>query len=96
MDTDKIEVKHNIEATQFQVQLGDQMAFIDYDIAGNNMVFKHTEVPREFEGQGIAGKMAKVALDYALEKGHRIHAFCPYIKSYVERHPEYQPYTWGY
>lgn len=96
MNTDNIEVKHNPEETRFEVQLDDKMAVIEYDIAGNNMVFLHTEVPPEFEGQGIAGKMAKFALDYAVTKGHRIQAFCPYIKSYVQRHPEYQPHTWGY
>jgi uncharacterized protein len=95
-DINNIEVKHNAGETRFEVQLGDKMAFIEYDIAGNNMVFTHTEVPPEFEGKGIAAKMAKVALDYALEKGHKIQAFCPYVKGYVERHPEYQPHTWGY
>ncbi len=93
---DNIEVRHNVEETRFEVQLGDQIAILEYDIAGNNMVFTHTEVPPAFEGKGVAGKMAQVALDYAVEKGHKIQAFCPFVKSYVQRHKEYQPHTWGY
>ncbi len=94
--TTTYEVIHNVEATQFEVRLGDQLAFIEYDIAGNNMVFTHTEVPPAFEGKGIANQMAKVALDYAVQAGHKIQAFCPFVKVYVDRHKEYQPYTWGY
>jgi uncharacterized protein len=90
------EVKHNPEESRFEVQLGDQIAIIEYDIAGKNMVFKHTEVPPEFEGQGIASQMAKFALDYAVEAGYKIQPFCPYVKGYVDRHAEYQPHSWGY
>lgn len=95
-DAEEFEVKHNVEAKRFEVQLGDQLALIDYDIAGNNMVFLHTEVPPAFEGQGIANKMAKVALDYAVQAGHKIQPFCPFVKRYVDKHPEYQPHSWGY
>lgn len=96
MDTENIEVTQNVEESRFEVDLGDKIAIMEYDIAGNNMIFTHTEVPPEFEGHGIAGKMAKVALDYAVQKGHKIQAFCPFVKSYVQHHPEYQPHTWGY
>lgn len=91
------EVIHNPEATRFEIQLDDgQIARVEYDIAGNNIIFTHTEVPPEYEGQGLAGQMAKVALDYAVESGRKIQAFCPYMKRYVDQHPEYQPHSWGY
>lgn len=96
IDISSIEVIHNVEETRFEMHLGDKLAIMEYDIAGNNMVFTHTEVPQEFEGMGIAGKMAKVGLDYAVAKGHKIQAFCPFVKGYVHRHKEYQPHTWGY
>jgi uncharacterized protein len=95
MNTQDIEVKHNVAEKRFEVQLGDKMAFIQYDTAGNKIVFLHTEVPPEFEGQGIAGKMARFALDYTIQSGHKIQAFCPFIKSYLQRHTEYKPYTIG-
>jgi len=96
MDIDKLEVKNNPEAKRFEVQLDDQVAVIEYMRAGNNMVFTHSEVPRDFEGQGIFSRMAKVAWDYAVEAGYKIQAVCPLIQRYIERHVEYQPHTWGF
>ena len=96
MDINMLEVKHNPEAKRFEIQLGDQFAMVEYMIAGNNMIFTHTEVPREFEGQGIANRMVKFALDYAVNAGHKIQPLCPIVKLYVDRHPEYQVHSWGY
>jgi uncharacterized protein len=96
MDANTIDVKHNPEAHRFEVQLGDQIAKVEYMLSGNNIIFTHTEVPPEFEGQGIANQMAKVALDYAVQAGHKIQPLCPLVKHYVDRHPEYQKYSWGY
>jgi predicted GNAT family acetyltransferase len=96
MDINTLEVKHNPEAKRFEVQLGEQLAMVEYMIAGNNMIFTHTEVPREYEGQGIANRMVKFALDYAVNAGRKIQPLCPIVKLYVERHPEYQAHSWGY
>ncbi|QPC85228.1 N-acetyltransferase [Phototrophicus methaneseepsis] len=96
MDSEQIEVKNNPEKNRFEVILGDQIAMVQYMIAGKNIVFTHTEVPPEFEGKGIAGKMARVALDFAKDEGYRVQALCPFIAAYVRRHPEYQTITWGY
>lgn len=96
MDSEQIEVKNNPEQNRFEVILGDQIAMVQYMIAGKNIVFTHTEVPPEFEGKGIAGKMARVALDFAKDEGYRVQALCPFIAAYIRRHPEYQTITWGY
>lgn len=96
MDINTLEVKHNPEAKRFEVQLDDQLAVVEYTIAGNNIIFTHTEVPRAFEGKGIANRMVKVALDYAVNAGLQIQPLCPIVKSYVDRHPEYRLHSWGY
>ena len=96
MDIGKLEVKNSPDARRFETWLDGQVAVIEYMRAGNNIVFTHSEVPRDFEGQGIFTRMAKVALDYAVEAGYKIQAVCPLVLRYIERHPEYQPYTWGF
>ena len=50
----------------------------------------HTGVRDEYEGQGLAGKLAAHVLDEARAEGIEIGATCPYVRSYLERHPEYQ------
>ncbi|MBZ0285843.1 MAG: N-acetyltransferase [Anaerolineae bacterium] len=96
IDPNQLEVKHNSEEKRFEVVLGDKIAMVEYMFGGKNMVFTHTEVPPEFEGMGVANKMAHVALEYAKAEGYKVQALCPFISLYVRKHPEYQSITWGY
>lgn len=94
VDVDQLEVKHNPEDKRFEIRVGRQVAFVEYLQAGNNIVFAHTEVPPQLEGQGIGNKLAKFVLDYGVEKGYEIQPLCPFIAAYVKRHPEYKPHLW--
>jgi predicted GNAT family acetyltransferase len=96
VDLSKVEVVHNPTQKRFEVQLGDQLAMVKYILGSTEIIFTHTEVPEAFEGHGIAGKLAKTAVEYAKTHGMRIRAMCPYIAEYIKRHPEYQPITVGY
>jgi uncharacterized protein len=91
------EVVHNPEAKRFEIALGDnKLGMVEYMRAGGNIIFTHTEVPEEFEGQGIANQLAFVALEYAKTEGFKVQAVCPFIALYVKKHKEYQSITWGY
>jgi hypothetical protein len=95
MDTNAQEVIHNTAEKRFEIALGDDIAMIEYMLHGNNITFTHTEVPPAFEGMGIASKIARVALDYARDNEMRVNPLCPFVKLYIERHPEYKPMVWG-
>lgn len=96
VDLEHLEIRNNPAASRYEVQLGSQLGIAEYMIAGKNMIFTHTEVPIEYEGKGVAGRLAKFALDDAVVSGYKLQATCPYIIAYLKRHPEYQPHTWGY
>jgi predicted GNAT family acetyltransferase len=49
----------------------------------------HTQVPKEYEGKGIAAMIVKHVLDYARNEGLKILVYCPYTAAYIKRHPEY-------
>jgi uncharacterized protein len=87
--TDNQTVVHNISACHFEVDLGKEKAILIYMIKAGLFIMLHTEVPPEFEGRGIAGKMAKAALDYAKQNGFKVRSYCSYTTRYMERHPEY-------
>jgi predicted GNAT family acetyltransferase len=89
-----LEVVNNREARRFEVQLNDKVAIMQYLLTNHLIVFTHTEVPPEFEGQGIAGKIAKVALDTARADGLKVQPLCPFVAAYIRRHPEYQDLVW--
>jgi predicted GNAT family acetyltransferase len=85
------DVVHNTAARRFEIGLDGKYALIQYRMRGDDtLVFTHTEVPPEFEGRGIAGKIAKVALDYAKNEGLTVEPLCPYVATYIKKHAEYQ------
>jgi hypothetical protein len=93
----KVEVVNNSIDHRFEAVLDDNdLAFIDYQIAGKNIIFTHTEVPEKYEGRGIANQLAEVALNYARDNGYKIQAVCPFVDLYIRKHKEYQSITWGY
>jgi predicted GNAT family acetyltransferase len=89
VDAKSLEVKNNTDAERFEVQLGDQIGLIKYRKSGKDYLLVHTEVPPEYEGQGIADRLAHVALETIKAEGARIVPICPFIQSYLRRHKEY-------
>lgn len=96
IDLDNLEIVNNADAKRFEIQLGDKVAMVEYMRSGNNIIYTHTEVPPEFEGKGIAGKLAHHVMEYAKNEGLKVQPLCPFINSYVKRHPEYQDISWGF
>lgn len=52
-------------------------------------VFTHTEVEPEHEGQGVGSALVRAALDDVRASGRSLVAVCPFVRGYIERHPEY-------
>lgn len=61
-----------------------------YRREGDRRVFEHTEVADRFEGKGVGGALARAALDGTRAAGDRVVPVCDFIRSYIERHPDYQ------
>ena len=90
MNVDSLEIVHNENASRFEIQIDGQTALIDYRIEGDTMIFPHTLTPLTLRGRGIASKLTKHALDYAVEQGYKIKPLCWFVVRYVEQNPEYQ------
>lgn len=90
MNTEQLKVVRNEAANRFEIRLDEGLAQVEYRILADRIAFLHTEVPVEAEGKGVAGKLAKTALDYAREHGMIVLPYCPYIAAYIKKHPEYQ------
>ena len=79
--------EHRFEARS---PAGELLGFAVYDTIGATVVFTHTEVDPAFEGQGIASTLVQGALDAVRASGRDVVAFCPYVKAWLGRHPDYQ------
>ncbi|MCB0175322.1 MAG: N-acetyltransferase [Anaerolineae bacterium] len=85
-----LEVHDNTADSQYEVNVDGYLAKIEYILRDDRIIFVHTEVPDALGGQGIASKMARYALEDVKAKGYKVVARCPFVKGYIERHPEYQ------
>jgi len=86
---DDLKVEHNVEARRFEIHYGDEMARLEYHLRGSSIVYTHTVVPLVLEGHGIAGRLAREALDYARDRELSVVPLCPYVADYIGKHPEY-------
>ncbi|MDQ1396875.1 MAG: uncharacterized protein QOG64_2134 [Acidimicrobiaceae bacterium] len=78
------------DAHRFEVQVdGDLAGFAEYRVAPGVRAFVHTVIDDRFEGQGLGSQLVRAALDATREEGLSIEPFCPFVKGYIERHPEY-------
>jgi uncharacterized protein len=53
------------------------------------IAFTHTEIDPAHEGEGLGGRLVAFALDDARRAGLAVLPFCPFVRGYVARHPEY-------
>jgi predicted GNAT family acetyltransferase len=83
-------ITHRAERHRYDMELdGKPAGQIAYRLQGDVIDLLHTAVEPQFEGQGLASKLAKFALDDARSRGLKVKASCQYIRKYLERHPEY-------
>jgi predicted GNAT family acetyltransferase len=85
-----VEVADNAEARRYEITVDGRLAgFAEYRRRPGQLVFTHTEVGDEFEGQGLGSRLIRGALDSARAAGVSIVPRCPFVARYVQRHPEY-------
>jgi predicted GNAT family acetyltransferase len=88
--TDAIEVRDNPDESRYELLLDGELAGVaDYRDRAGRRIFVHTVVDPAFSGRGLGNRLARGALDDALEHGLPIVPRCPFIRSWLERHPEY-------
>jgi predicted GNAT family acetyltransferase len=84
------QVVDNREASRFELRIEGHLAAAAYERSGDRNVFTHTIVPPELEGRGIGSRLVKAALDQVRAEGLKVVAQCPFVRAYIERHPEAQ------
>ena len=68
---------------------GDLAGFAIYRARPGLIAFIHTEVDDAFEGQGVGSSLVSAALDDARQRELEVLPFCPFVNSYIQKHPEY-------
>lgn len=86
-----VEVRDNAAAHRFELWVGDALACVlRYRVTGDGeRALDHTEVEPRFEGQGLARRLVGEVLDRARHDGWSVLPYCPYVRSYLDKHPAY-------
>jgi uncharacterized protein len=83
-------VRDNAALSRFELDFDDGMAFMEYRLAGDVIMLNHTETPLQARGRGIASQLVEGALEIARARGLTIVPRCPFVRAYVDKHPQFQ------
>ena len=85
-----MEITHLPEDNLFKTVVDGYTAYVTYIIRDGKLDIRHTIVPPEIGGRGIAAQLVKATYDYALKHHLQPIATCSYAVVWLQRHPEYQ------
>lgn len=82
-------VVHNEANHRFEVALRDEWAFLEYHLNNRKIELTHTEVPEEFQNQGIGNDLVTAAMLFARRSGYKVIPECPFVADFLNKNPEY-------
>lgn len=82
------EVTDSKDRSRYELLLDGHTAFAAYRIDGDVVIFTHTIVPPELQGQGVASHLIKAALDDVRAQGRKLVPQCEFVAAYIDKHPE--------
>ena len=90
--TDAPVVTDNPAASRYELHVGSELAgIVTYQLRKHDTVISllHTEVEPAFQGAHLATHLARYSLDDARGRGLSVLPFCPYVASWIKKHPDY-------
>ncbi|MGV1004241.1 MAG: GNAT family N-acetyltransferase [Candidatus Nanopelagicales bacterium] len=76
---------------RYEIRLhGRTAGYAEYTETAEVRTFTHTVIDSEFAGRGLGSQLIAGALDSERAAGRRIRATCPFVTSFLERHPDYR------
>lgn len=85
-----VAVADNAEQHRYEIHLDGELAgFTEYRWEQDRIAFTHTEIDSRFEGMGLGSKLVSLTLDDVRTRGLAVLPYCPFVRSYIARHPDY-------
>ena len=78
------------ERERYEIYVDGELAgFTEYKTRPGIIAFIHTEVDEAFQGRGLGDRLIAYALDDARKRGLAVLPFCPFVRSFIQSHPDY-------
>jgi predicted GNAT family acetyltransferase len=71
---------------RWEIARDGHVAFLAYMRHDDLLYLVHTEVPPEMKGGSLGTRLVRTAMDFARENALTVIPFCPFVRSYLERH----------
>jgi uncharacterized protein len=68
---------------------GDRVGLTEYHLRNSHYFFVHTETDPAYSGRGLATRLIRSALDDVRSQEGSVVPICPFVASFIKRHPEY-------
>ncbi len=86
-----LEVTDNPDEQRYEVHADGELAgFTTYHRRGERIALNHTEILDAFEGKGVGSALVARMLDDLRERKLEVLPFCPFVRGYIQRHPDYR------
>jgi len=83
-------VVDNPNEQRFELRVDGAVAgFAAYQAGDRAHLFTHTEIDPAYEGKGLGSVLVRGALDEVRGRGRGVLPACPFVRRFVERHPDY-------
>jgi uncharacterized protein len=83
-------VTNDPEASRYEIRDGDRLLGIAaYQHRGSTLVMTHTEVDSDTGHSGLGSTLVRAALDDVRSQGATVVPQCPFVRGWIERHPDY-------
>lgn len=85
------EIRRNDADHRYEAWLdGGPVGYAVFREEPGRTVFLHTEVADEVEGRGVGSALVRGALDDVRARGQQVVPLCPFVATYIKRHPDFQ------
>jgi predicted GNAT family acetyltransferase len=75
---------------RYLANIDGHTAKLTFQRTDNILHIDHVGVPRQLEGQGIGSRLVQHAVEDARERGEKLHPVCPFARTKIGAHPEWQ------
>ena len=82
-------IEHDPARGMFFARFPTGEAYLSYEALDDGVLdLEHTIVPVREQGRGVGESLVRAALDYARANDYRIVPTCPFVRAWIDAHPE--------
>lgn len=86
---EKLNVVNNKDKQRYELNLGTDIAYMEYRFQNDTKVLMHTYVPEKYRGKGNAMKFIQQVLDDIRKSKSQVMVNCAAVSRFIKEHPEY-------